>query len=72
MREHILFPVAKHFGFILNANVDAFQIDPASLFPCLEVNITFRLVLLSTSFLELLKLNALFLSTVAEKLPLVC
>lgn len=64
--------MAKHFEFILNAIVDAPQIDIVNLFPCIEVDITFRSVLLSTSFLELPQHNPAFLLTVAEKPPLVC
>lgn len=64
--------MAKHFEFIPNAFVDAPQIDTVNLFPRIEVDITFRSVLLPTSFLQLPQRNPAFLLTVAEKPPLVC
>lgn len=48
------------------------EIDLVDLFLGVEVDITVRLVLLPTSFLELIKHHVVFLLTMAEKLPLVC
>lgn len=49
-----IFPVATKFECILNANADAPQVRTGNLFPCIEVDITFSFVLLSTSFPGLL------------------